>query len=112
MNDTKTTIYELKKKIDNFSKDRNWHESENVKNLTMALSIEASELMEIFQWTHSNDVDNIVNDEAQFIHLKEEIADVFWYLTRICNHYNIDLSEAVCDKEVKNAKKYPSKNSK
>lgn len=110
MNDNTTTINDLKKRIDNFSLARNWHKNENVKNISMALSVEVAELVEIFQWVHSDDVDNIVNDSERFTHLKEEIADVFWYLTRICNHYDIDLTEAVCDKEIKNAKKYPPKN--
>lgn len=105
--DDKITIKELKDKINKFSKERGWLEGENVKNLVMALSVEVSELLEIFQWVHSDDADKIKDDENEFIHLKEEISDIFWYLMRICQHYSIDLSEAVMDKAVKNAKKYP-----
>jgi len=109
MNDKQTTVSDLKNLIDQFSKERNWHSSENAKNLAMAMVVESSELLEIFQWVHSDDAYGLKDDEAKFEHLKEEIADVFWYLTRICNHYGIDLSEAVADKKIKNAKKYPPK---
>ena len=107
--DKRTTIKELKDKIMNFSKERGWLDGENGKNLVMALSVEASELLEIFQWTHSDDVEKIRDNEKEYIHLKEEIADVFWYLMRVCEHFDIDLTEAVMDKAVKNAKKYPTK---
>lgn len=107
MNDNITTIKELKDKIEKFSVDRGWSKKENVKNLCMALSVECSELLEIFQWMHSDEVDNIKKDEKEFTHLKEEISDVFWYLIRICSHYDIDLVSSVLDKEIKNAKKYP-----
>ena len=105
--DEKTTVKELKDKIKKFSEERGWLDEENAKNLVMALSVEASELLEIFQWVHSDDADKIKDDEAKFTHLKEEISDVFWYLMRVCEHYDIDLTEAVLDKAVKNAKKYP-----
>lgn len=109
MNDKITTVHELKDKINKFSCERGWIEGENTKNLVMALSIEVAELMEIFQWVHSDNADSIKDEPEQFEHLREEIADVFWYLTRICNHYDIDLAKAVEDKAVKNAKKYPAK---
>lgn len=105
--DEKTTVAELKAKIKEFSKERGWLEGENAKNLVMALSVEASELLEIFQWVHSDDADKVKNDEAEFTHLKEEISDVFWYLMRVCEHFDIDLTESVMDKSIKNAKKYP-----
>lgn len=109
MNDSITTIKELKDKINSFSKERGWIEHDNPKDLTMALSIEASELMEIFQWLHSDEADSVKDDAARFEHLKEEIADVFWYTIRLCQHFQIDLTSAVEDKSVKNAIKYPAK---
>ena len=101
------TIKELKNKISSFSKERGWIERDNPKDLAMSLSIEASELMEIFQWMHSDEADSIKDDERKFENLKEEIADVFWYLIRLCEHFQIDLTDAVEDKAVKNAVKYP-----
>lgn len=109
MLDNVTTISQLKDKISEFSKERDWDKRENVKDLVMALSVEASELLEIFQWIHSDDAYKIKENEAEFVHLKEEISDVFWYLMRICSHFDIDLTESVNDKAIKNAKKYPKK---
>lgn len=107
MDDTQMTIDEIRKKIVLFWKERGWDKGENAKDLVMALSIEASELMEIFQWLHSDKADSVKDDAKEFQHLKEEIADVFWYLIRICEHFQIDLTKAVEDKAVKNAIKYP-----
>lgn len=107
MDDTQMTIEEIRKKIVSFSKARSWDKGENAKDLVMALSIEASELMEIFQWIHSDKADGVRDNANEFEHLKEEIADVFWYLMRICEHFQIDLTKAVEDKAMKNAIKYP-----
>lgn len=107
MNDRQMTISDLKKKITTFSKRRGWDKKENIKDLVMALTVEASELMEIFQWIHSDNTDTIKHDEKKYEHVKEEVADVFWYLIRICKHFDIDLTEAVEDKAIKNAIKYP-----
>lgn len=106
-NDNDVTISAIRNMIQSFSRDRGWHINENAKDLAMALSIEASELMEIFQWLHSDEADSVKDNEKEFTHLKEEISDVFWYLMRICEHFNIDLSKAVEDKARKNAIKYP-----
>lgn len=112
MNDKMTTVAELRNKIRDFTIKRGWKERENVKNLVMALSVEASELMEIFQWVHSDEADSIRRDEKEFEHLREEIADVFWYLVRVCEHFSIDLTQCVEEKEIKNALKYPLRENK
>jgi NTP pyrophosphatase (non-canonical NTP hydrolase) len=109
MKDNIRTIEEMKRIIDDYSKKRGWDLNENPKDLVMALSVETSELLEIFQWVHSDKADSIKDDPKEFEHLKEEISDVFWYLIRICNHFNIDLTEAVEDKAIKNARKYQIK---
>lgn len=109
MTDEKTTVAELKKYIQDFSVARGWRKDQNAKDLVMALNVEAAELSEIFMWLHSDEADTVQVDEKEYEHLKEEIADVFWYLCRLCEHFDIDLSEAVLDKAVKNARKYPVK---
>ena len=108
MNDQTTTIAELRESMRSFTNKRGWNNGENALNLIMSLSIETAELMEIFQWLHSNEAYNDVKDNSEkYEHLQEEIADIFWYLMRICDHYNVDLTTAVEDKKVKNALKYP-----
>lgn len=108
MSDQLTTIAELKKHIQDFSDARGWRKDQNAKDLVMALTVEAAELAEIFMWLHSDDADSVKENAGEFQHLQEELADVFWYLCRLCEHFDIDLSKAVEDKTVKNAIKYPA----
>ncbi len=108
MTDETTTLAVLKQHIRDFSDARGWREDENAKDLAMALTVEAAELSEIFMWLHSDEADTVRDDPAAFVHLQEEIADVFWYLCRLCTHFDIDLAAAVEDKTAKNARKYPA----
>jgi len=107
MTDQTTTIAEIKKHIQDFSDVRGWRKEQNAKNLVMALTVEAAELAEIFMWLHSDSADNVRDNKDEYEHLKEEIADVFWYICRLCGHFDIDLAAAVEDKTIKNARKYP-----
>lgn len=107
MEDKKTTVAELRKHIQDFSDKRGWGKGQNPKDLVMALSVEAAELTEIFMWLHSDKADEVRQDPEEFQHLQEELADIFWYLCRICEHFEIDLAKAVEEKTVKNGIKYP-----
>jgi len=91
--------------IKKFSKDRDWDKFHNPKNLVMAMSVEASELVEIFQWLDFEQAENLSYDKKE--HVKQEIADIVIYLTRICMAYNINLEEAILEKMKLNEKKYP-----
>ncbi len=71
----------------------------------MALNVEASELLEIFQWLSLEQAENLSDDKKE--HVKQEIADIAVYLIRICMHYNINLEEAIIEKMKLNEKKYP-----
>lgn len=96
----------LSNMVDKFVKERNWDDAHNPKNLSMAISIEASELMEIFQWMNIEDSKHIMNtDENE--HVREEVADIMIYCLSLCNHLNIDINEAIIEKLKKNAVKYP-----
>ena len=75
----------------------------------MALTVEAAELAEIFMWLHSDEADGIKGKAAEYRHLGEELADVFWFVCRLCEHFDIDLADAVEKKTAKNAVKYPVK---
>lgn len=89
-----------------FASERGWEPYHSLKNLSMALCVEAAELQEIFQWSDCSerwqDMDT-VRQQA----LKDEAADVFLYLLRICELSDIDLIEAAQNKMRKNAVKYP-----
>ncbi len=91
--------------IKNFSEQRDWERFHNPKNLSMALSVEASELLEIFQWLDLEQSENL--DEKKREHAKQEIADIAVYLIRMCMHLNIDLEEAIIEKMKMNERKYP-----
>ena len=71
----------------------------------MALSVEASELLEIFQWQKAEEYKNASEEQKEMI--KDEIADIFYYLIRISDKLDINIEEALIKKMQKNRKKYP-----
>ena len=108
MADDQTTLSEMKQLMADFVAERNWEQFHDAKNLSACIAIEAAELMEHFQWTHSDAVAKIQNDEKTMGEITEEVADVFAYLLSFATTMGIDLSDALRDKMVKNAKKYPA----
>ena len=91
--------------IKKFSTQRDWEKFHNPKNLAMALNVEASELLEIFQWLDLEQATNLSEEKKQ--HVKEELADISVYLIRLCMKFNINLEEAIIEKMKKNERKYP-----
>ena len=89
----------LTDQITSFRDERNWQQFHNSKDLSLALSIEASELNELFLWKKAEDVD--------VDRLKEELADVFIYSLLLANNQNFDINEIVLSKLEINRKKYP-----
>ena len=98
---------DLKKEILQFVKDREWDQFHTPKDLAISISIEANELLECFQWKNDFDSDKI-DVEA----IGDEIADVYIYLSLLCNKLNIDINEVTYKKLNKNANKYPVEKSK
>lgn len=92
-------IEELIKANRDFSDERDWDQFHNGKDLSIALSIEANELMEAFLWKSAEEV----NVEK----VKEELADVFSYAFLLADKCRLDVKEIVLDKLKKNALKYP-----
>lgn len=100
-------IKDIQAQLSSFSDERDWNQFHNPKNLAMALSVEASELVEIFQWLTPEQSEVIMSsDESE--HVKEEIADVLIYLIRLADKLNINLESAVADKIIKNGEKHQS----
>jgi NTP pyrophosphatase (non-canonical NTP hydrolase) len=89
-----------------FVRERDWERFHSPKNLAMALSVEAAELVEIFQWLTEAESEALT--EAQHAAARDEIADVFVYLLRIADRLDVDLLAAVEDKMRRNAEKYPA----
>ncbi len=96
-------LEELQKRIRKFTEDRDWKQFHNPKDLAISLSIEASELLEVYQWSG---VDLEVNDKLDKV--KEELADVLIYGLQLADAYNLDVKQIINDKIDRNAKKYPA----
>jgi NTP pyrophosphatase (non-canonical NTP hydrolase) len=99
-------IKNIQDQLSDFANVRDWDQFHNPKNLAMALSVEASELVEIFQWL-TPDQAEVIMMSGESEHVKEEIADVMIYLLRLADKLDIDLESIVSDKIVQNGKKYP-----
>ena len=97
-------LEELRKAIVTFTQERDWDQFHDGKNLAIALSIEASELLEAFLWKNAKDV--------KTEKVKEELADVINYAILIADKYNLDIKQIVLDKLARNAEKYPVEKSK
>lgn len=97
----------LQQKVDEFSQQRDWEKFHTPKNLTMALTVEAAELMEIFQWQEGAEgVAGLSDNKRQAV--EHEVADIFIYLLRFCSVSGIDLLKAAEDKLKLNSQKYPA----
>lgn len=97
---------EVQDQLRTFAAERDWEQFHSPKNLAMALSVEASELLEIFQWlTESQSREVMGTQEAE--HVRDELADVMIYLLRLADVLDIDPQEAVAHKIVKNADIHP-----
>ena len=103
--DNKTTIQELKLRVKKYCEDRDWDKYHNAKDLSIGITTEASELLEYFRFKSEQEVNDIVKSKRNEI--SEEMTDVFFFLLRIAQKYEIDLSEAFDRKMKKNALKYP-----
>ncbi|MBT7555649.1 nucleotide pyrophosphohydrolase [Candidatus Woesearchaeota archaeon] len=101
-------IKNIQKQLSDFADERDWDQFHNPKNLAMALSVEASELVEIFQWLTPEQA-KVIMMSGESEHVKEEMADIMIYLIRMADKLDIDLESMVSDKIVKNGKKHPSK---
>ena len=100
-------VQDIQKQLSDFADERDWDQFHNPKNLAMALSVEASELVEIFQWLTPEQAEAIMSS-SESEHVKEEMADVMIYLLRLADKLDINLEKAVADKIVKNGEKYPA----
>ena len=95
----------LKVKIQNFAREREWEQYHSPKNLSMALAVEAAELIEEFQWLTEEESRSLTPEKLQKV--KDEIGDIFIYLLRISGVLDIDILEAGHEKFHKNEIKYP-----
>ena len=94
----KQVIEELTK----FRDERDWEQFHDSKNLALAISIEASELNELFLWKKDNESENIKIEK-----IKEELADILSFSFLLAEKHNLDIFEIVLEKIKRNGEKYP-----
>lgn len=105
MNDKKQTIQEIKDLVNAFVSEREWQQFHSPKNLSMAIAIEAAELMEPFRFVTSEESIEVLQADKQQI--ATEIADVLIATIAFCNLYEIDISQAIIKKLASLNEKYP-----
>jgi dCTP diphosphatase len=108
MSDSTTTVAELRELIRTFVEERDWRQFHSPKNLSMALAIEAAELMEHFQWISIEASRELALDPAKRAAAGEELADVIGYSLALANELGLDVSSTIRDKMAKNVRKYPA----
>lgn len=86
-------------RIMKFRDDRDWSQFHTGENLAKSICIEAAELLEVYQWDHT---------EKSLDKVKEELADVFLYATLMADHYHLNIEEIMLEKLKKNEEKYPA----
>ena len=92
----------LMNRINQFRDDRDWRKFHNEKDLAISISLEASELLELFQWKNSEEV-----VESSLNEIKEELADVLIYSLMMADNLNLDVEDIIKEKIEINTKKYP-----
>lgn len=105
-------LEKIHQEIETMVLDRDWDQFHTIKNLSMALNVESSELMEIFQWMNESQSNQAKDNPLLKSQIEDEVADVFVYLLRIVNKMEIDLEGATLRKIKKNCEKYPVEKSK
>ena len=99
------SIKELTEKIVAFRDARNWKQFHNPKDMAISISLEAAELLEIFQWSGS---DTEVDTDNKIVKVREELADVLIYAFLLGNDLGLDIAEIVSSKLDENSRKYPA----
>lgn len=94
-------------KVKQFREERDWRQFHNEKDLAISISLEASELLELFQWKNSEEV-----TETKLERIKEELADVLIYSYMMADNLNLDIETIIREKLIKNNEKYPINKSK
>lgn len=107
MTDETTTLAELRRRIAGFVAARDWEQFHTPKNLSVAIGIEAAELMEHFQWLTNEQAVAAVQDEAKRAAVAAELADVLIYTLSLANVLGVDVSAAALGKLERNEERFP-----
>ena len=105
--DVLVDVQNLSVALDKFATDRNWEQFHSPKNLLLALTGEVGEVAEIFQWMGDVEARSAGETAATAQAVKDELADVLFYLVRLASVLKVDLNAAAVQKLRSNAIKYP-----
>ncbi|MHA2297148.1 MAG: nucleotide pyrophosphohydrolase [Candidatus Hodarchaeales archaeon] len=105
--DKNTAVLFLKDLVQEFVDNRDWRKFHSPKNLSMSISIEAAELMELFQWLTVEESVKASKKPVVLDKIREEIADVMIYCFNFANVTGIDLTTCIIEKITRNEQKYP-----
>lgn len=96
---------ELTELIRQFCKERDWDQFHSIKDLSIGLSTESNELLQLFRFKDNEQCeDYLLNNRKK---IEDECADIYYYLLRLSDLYDIDLNQALVNKMLDNEKKYP-----
>lgn len=109
--DESSTVTDLRRIVQQFISERAWQPFHNPRNLSSSIAIEAAELLEIYQWLTDEQALAAAHESDIRQRTREELADVVIYCLALANRLEIDLSQAICDKMIANAAKYPVESS-
>lgn len=98
MADSNTTVGTLRAAVDAFVAARDWHQFHNGKDLAISISLEASELLEEFQWLNAGQVDAASQEPEARDRIRFELADILVYCLCLSNALDLDVSDAVLEK--------------
>lgn len=104
------TVNDLTKKVVSFRNVRDWKQFHNPKDCAISLSLEASEVLEHFQWKNAEEIEKYIKTNKKEI--GDELADVLYWVLLMAHDLNINLETAFDLKMKENNKKYPVKKSK
>ena len=100
------SLEQIKNRLREFASERDWDQFHSPKNLSMALIVEAAELVEHFQWLTEDQSQTLPAEKLAEV--EQEIADIQIYLIRLADKLGVDMEKAVNAKIELNAKKYPA----
>ena len=106
-NDDSTTISYLKRLVTKFRDDREWIKYHNPKDLAISISIEAGELLELFQWKSLEEINKLLENPEYLKKIRHELADIIIYCLSLADILQIDVTEAIVEKIKINEEKYP-----
>lgn len=104
------SLENLKNLVVKFRDDRDWKQFHNPKDLAISLNLEASEVLEHFQWKNKDEIEVHIKEKGEEI--AEELSDVLYWVLLMANDMDIDLEKSFKQKLIKNDLKYPAEKAK